>query len=84
LLAPARKAGNSTHNLKVVASPFRFPRPGQIRTNTERVAEVFERLVRDDERTVVMVTHNPELAARTDRRIRIVDGRIVEDTGSGA
>ena len=52
--------------------------------NAERVAEVFERLVRDDERTVVMVTHNPELAARTDRRIRIVDGRIVEDTGSGA
>jgi len=50
--------------------------------NAERVAEVFERLVRDDERTVVMVTHNPELAARTDRQIRIVDGRIVEDTGN--
>ncbi|MBI2584504.1 MAG: ATP-binding cassette domain-containing protein, partial [Rhodospirillales bacterium] len=49
--------------------------------NAERVADVFERLVRDHERTVVMVTHNPELAARTDRRVRIVDGRIVEDTG---
>ncbi len=52
--------------------------------NAERVAEVFERLVRDHERTVVMVTHNPELAARTGRRIRIVDGRIVEDTGGHA
>ncbi|MBI2977262.1 MAG: hypothetical protein HYY38_00160 [Rhodospirillales bacterium] len=35
-------------------------------------------------RTVAVVTHNPELAAHTDRRIRIVDGRIVEDTGIGA
>jgi len=51
--------------------------------NAGRVADVFERLVRDHQRTVVMVTHNPELAARTDRRIRIVDGRIVEDTGGG-
>ncbi|MGH6661743.1 MAG: ABC transporter ATP-binding protein [Rhodospirillales bacterium] len=51
--------------------------------NAERVADVFERLVRDEERTVVMVTHNPELAARTGRQIRIVDGRIVEDTGGG-
>jgi ABC-type lipoprotein export system ATPase subunit len=49
--------------------------------NAGRVAEVFERLVRAGDRTVVMVTHNPELAARTDRQIRIVDGRIVEDTG---
>ena len=29
--------------------------------------------------TVVLVTHNPELAARTHRVIRLRDGRIVED-----
>jgi len=48
--------------------------------NAERVTDVFERLAHSGERAVVMVTHNPNLAARADRRIVIVDGRMVEDT----
>lgn len=35
-------------------------------------------------RTVVMVTHDSELAARTGRAIRMVDGRIVDDGRAGA
>ncbi|MCK6527508.1 ABC transporter ATP-binding protein [Myxococcota bacterium] len=34
-------------------------------------------------RTVVVVTHDPEVAARAERVVRVVDGRIVED-GPGA
>ena len=29
--------------------------------------------------TIVMVTHDPAIAARADRRVRLVDGRIVEE-----
>ncbi|MDX1776071.1 MAG: ABC transporter ATP-binding protein [Desulfobulbales bacterium] len=32
--------------------------------------------------TLIMVTHDPELGDRAKRRIRMVDGRIAEDTGS--
>jgi predicted ABC-type transport system involved in lysophospholipase L1 biosynthesis ATPase subunit len=31
-----------------------------------------------------MVTHDPELGMRAKRRIRMVDGRIEEDTGKQA
>ncbi|WP_207062256.1 ABC transporter ATP-binding protein [Motiliproteus sp. SC1-56] len=45
------------------------------------VVELLEGLNRDG-MTVLMVTHNPELAARCRRRIRLVDGCIVEDSPS--
>jgi lipoprotein-releasing system ATP-binding protein len=45
--------------------------------NAARVFDIFERLVREEGRTVIVVTHDPDLAARTWRRIHIVDGRIV-------
>jgi len=34
--------------------------------------------------TLVVVTHDPELGQRARRRLRMVDGTIVEDTGYGA
>ena len=49
--------------------------------DTEASAVVLD-LFRDlnaDGLTVVLVTHNPELAARTRRVIRLRDGRIAED-----
>ncbi len=33
-------------------------------------------------RTVVMVTHDPKVAARAQRRVRLHDGEVVEDTAS--
>lgn len=47
--------------------------------NAARVFDIFERLVREEGRTVIVVTHDPDLAARTWRRVHIVDGRIVSD-----
>ncbi|PPG53550.1 hypothetical protein C5C24_02415 [Rathayibacter sp. AY2B3] len=32
--------------------------------------------------TVVLITHDPTIAARAERRIRIADGRVIEDTGA--
>lgn len=40
------------------------------------VFDIFSRLAREEGRTVVTVTHDPTLAARCDREIYIVDGRV--------
>ena len=44
--------------------------------NAAQVVELFRRLV-TDHATVVLVTHDLELAARADRRIEVRDGHIV-------
>jgi len=41
------------------------------------------REIADSGRTVVVVTHDPALAARADRRLNIVDGRIQATPRSG-
>jgi len=39
--------------------------------------------IADKGQTVIVVTHDPALAARADRRIHIVDGKIAEITAQG-
>ena len=51
-------------------------------TSTEQVFGIL-REIADSGRTVVVVTHDPALAARADRRLHIVDGRI-HQASSGA
>lgn len=46
--------------------------------NADIVFDIFARLAHENGKTVVAVTHNAELAARADRRIVIVDGRITD------
>jgi lipoprotein-releasing system ATP-binding protein len=47
--------------------------------NAAAVFDAFGRLVAEDGRTVIVVTHDPDLAARTSRRVHLVDGCIVSD-----
>ncbi len=47
--------------------------------NGELVFDVFAKLARELNRTVVMVTHDNDFAVRADRQIRLKDGRVVED-----
>ena len=47
--------------------------------NAGTVFDLFARLTAEEGRTVVVVTHNPDLAARARRRVHLVDGRIVGD-----
>jgi putative ABC transport system ATP-binding protein len=42
------------------------------------VLAIFERL-NDDGRTVVLITHEPDVAERARRVIRLGDGRVLED-----
>ena len=49
---------------------------------TEQVFAIL-RDIADQGQTVVVVTHDPALVARADRRIHIVDGKIAEITAQG-
>jgi putative ABC transport system ATP-binding protein len=51
------------------------------RTSGGEVVELLERL-NDIGITLLMVTHDPDLARRARRKISMVDGRIASDTGS--
>jgi putative ABC transport system ATP-binding protein len=45
-----------------------------------RIIELIESLNRESGSTVVLVTHDASLADRTDRIIRLADGRVIADT----
>ena len=47
------------------------------RENGQRVLELFREIHRRGDVTLVLVTHDADVAAAARRRIRIVDGRIV-------
>jgi putative ABC transport system ATP-binding protein len=47
--------------------------------STDEVLSIFERL-NSEGRTVVLITHEPEVAQRASRVIRLSDGHVVEDT----
>ncbi len=46
--------------------------------NAARVIDIISEASRERGLTVLMVTHNPELASRTERRLRIADGAVIE------
>jgi putative ABC transport system ATP-binding protein len=48
--------------------------------NGLRILELFDELHRTGV-TLVMVTHNPDYAARATRRVTLVDGKVVEQAG---
>lgn len=49
--------------------------------NSMEVMLLLEKLNSELSQTILMITHNEELAQMTTRRIRIEDGRIVSDSG---
>jgi len=47
--------------------------------NADIVFKLFEKLVNEENKTIITITHDRSLAARTHRQINIVDGVIVSD-----
>ena len=45
----------------------------------DAVLRVFERLVREEEKTVILVTHDRDTARRGTRRVHIADGQITDE-----
>ena len=55
---------------------------GALDSKTGRlVMDLFHKLHKEQGKTIVLITHNNELAAETDRIITISDGNIIGDTG---
>ncbi|SFW29675.1 ABC transporter ATP-binding protein [Nitrosovibrio sp. Nv17] len=58
---------------------------GNLDTQTSHeIMAIFEQLNREEGITVVLVTHEDDIAARARRLIRLQDGRVVHDGGIGA
>jgi lipoprotein-releasing system ATP-binding protein len=54
---------------------------GNLDTQTgEEVHQLLERINREQGITIVIVTHNSQLAARMNRRVRLADGRLQEQS----
>jgi ABC-type lipoprotein export system ATPase subunit len=84
---PARLSGGEQQRVAVARSLANRPLvvlgdepTGNLDTkNGESVFELFEELVREEGQTIVVVTHDPRLAARTQRIVRLRDGVVVDD-----
>ena len=48
----------------------------------EKIVGLLEQLNREDGTTIVLVTHDQQLARRLGRSIRLADGVVIEDTGA--
>jgi lipoprotein-releasing system ATP-binding protein len=48
--------------------------------SSDRIYELLRQLNRDRGQTFILVTHDEEMARKTDRIIRIVDGSIASDS----
>ncbi len=49
---------------------------------TDKVIDLLKMTSETFKQTIVMITHNPEIAEKADRKIRIEDGRIREERGA--
>ena len=55
---------------------------GALDTATGRmIMDIFHNLNKEQGKTIVLITHSPELAKETDRIITISDGKIISDSG---
>ena len=55
---------------------------GALDTKTGRlVMDIFHKLHKEDGKTIVLITHSPELAQETERIVTISDGSVISDTG---
>jgi putative ABC transport system ATP-binding protein len=53
---------------------------GALDSETGRlVMDLFHRVHEKDGKTIVLITHNPELAAETERIVTLKDGAVVSD-----
>ena len=69
---------------KCPAAKVVLPRHDRYVEVSRAVFEIFARLAAEEGRAVLVVTHDADLARRANRRIHLVDGRIVSDETAAA
>ena len=53
---------------------------GNLDSATERmVMDIFHRLHEEQGKTIILITHSPDLARETDRIVTLRDGQIIDD-----
>ena len=90
---PSELSGGQTQRVAIARAMANDPAilladepTGALDSQTGRlVMDLFHRLHEEQGKTIVLITHNPELAAETERIVTIADGRIIrEEKGGGA
>ncbi|MBO4867736.1 MAG: ABC transporter ATP-binding protein [Ruminococcus sp.] len=84
---PARLSGGQKQRVAIARAMANDPSiiladepTGALDTKTGRmVMDLFHKLHEEEGKTIVLITHSPELASETQRMITISDGRIIAD-----
>lgn len=85
---PSRLSGGQKQRIAIARAMANDPSiiladepTGALDTKTGRmVMDLFHKLHKEEGKTIVLITHSPELAAETDRILTLSDGRIISDS----
>lgn len=85
---PQNMSGGQQQRVSIARAIIGYPHfliadepTGALDTETsQEIMDLFKRLNQDEGTTIIMVTHDPHVAAQCERVVKIIDGRVVSDS----
>lgn len=85
---PQNMSGGQQQRVSIARAIIDYPHfliadepTGALDTETsQEIMDLFKRLNQDEGTTIIMVTHDPHVAAQCERVVKIIDGRVVSDS----